>query len=74
MRNLGTSDLENVSKAGKTPHEAIQKLIINMLKYVCNVLAGHHNAHGHFWASGFGALQTCTSHRQCLLQDNSGLH
>jgi hypothetical protein len=47
-----------VAKAGNPPHEAIQKLSIDVRNYVCNVLASQYNAHGHFCASYFEAQKT----------------
>jgi hypothetical protein len=46
-------NLENVAKAGNPPFVAIQNLSIDASNYVCNDLAGHYNAHGHFFGKVF---------------------
>jgi hypothetical protein len=61
MRNdLGQVDLESVSKAGNPPMKQSKNSVLTCENYVGNVLASHYNAQGHVWASGFGALRTCT--------------
>jgi hypothetical protein len=46
----GQMNLENVSKASKPPIKQSPNSVLTSEMYVCNVLASHDNAHGHFWA------------------------
>jgi hypothetical protein len=67
----GQVNLGNMSRAGKPPMKQ-SKSQYWRVKWCMQCFRNHDNAHGHFWASCFGALGTCTLDRQCLLKDDSG--
>jgi hypothetical protein len=68
----GRVNLQYVAKAGKPPMKQSKNSALSCEILYAILSANHFNAHGHFLASCFGALRMCTSHRQCLLQDNWG--